>query len=52
MANKKKKNPRIAFIIFRVTNKEKQFLEEEAMRLNRDFSDHLRRKLGLNATTD
>lgn len=47
MANHKKRYPRTAFIIFRVTPKEKNILEEEAMELNREFSPHIRIKLGL-----
>lgn len=47
MANKKKRYPRTKFIIFRVTPQEKNNLEEEAMELNREFSVHIRNKLGL-----
>lgn len=47
MAAHKKLIKRDRFIIFRVTRKEKNFLEEEAMEHGRDFSQHIRIKLGL-----
>lgn len=43
----KKKDPRTEFIIVRVSKTEKKRVETEAIESNKDFSDHVRYKLGL-----
>lgn len=43
----KKKDPRTEFIIVRVSKTEKNRVEKEAQDSNKDFSDHVRIKLGL-----
>lgn len=52
MAAHKKLNKRDVFIIFRVTKREKLLLEEDAMEYGRDFSAHMRLRLGLAAETE
>lgn len=43
----KKKDPRLKYIIIRVTDMERQTLREEAMEYSKSLSTYIRHKLGL-----
>lgn len=48
----KRKNPRIKYIIVRVTPLERQTLKEEAIEYSKSFSIYIRNKLGLKEKND